>query len=159
MRILIISDTHRRDDIFFRVMEKERPVNMLIHAGDVEGSEDFYEAMGECEFHCVAGNNDFFSMLPMEEEFYIGTNKVFLTHGHQYRISVNEDLILDEAKSRGANILIYGHTHRPVADWRGGILVMNPGSLTYPRQEGRRPSYIILEVAKSGNMRPFIKYL
>ena len=159
MRVLIISDTHRRDDLFFRIMELERPVDMLIHAGDVEGSEDFYEAMGECEFHCVAGNNDFFSDLPMEDEFYIGTSKVFLTHGHQYRIFLGDKAVLKEAKKRGAQILIYGHTHRPVAEYRDGILVMNPGSLIFPRQPGCRPSYIILEIAKSGSMRPFIKYL
>ena len=27
-----------------------------------------------------------------------------------------------------------------------GIIAVNPGSLSYPRQEGRRPSYIVMEV-------------
>ena len=33
---------------------------------------------------------------------------------------------------------MYGHTHMPVIENEDGILVINPGSLTYPRQRGRR---------------------
>ena len=39
MRILIVSDTHRRDGNFRRVLEKTGPIDMLIHLGDTEGSE------------------------------------------------------------------------------------------------------------------------
>ena len=38
MRILIVSDTHRRDGNFRRVLEKTGPIDMLIHLGDTEGS-------------------------------------------------------------------------------------------------------------------------
>ena len=96
----------------------------------------------------------------MEEEFYIGTNKVFLTHGHQYRISVNEDLILDEAKARGANILIYGHTHRPeIDDSQPGLLILNPGSISLPRQTGRKKSYMVLELESGKEPEVWLRYL
>ena len=39
MKILIISDTHGSHKNFDRVIEKERPLDMLIHLGDVEGDE------------------------------------------------------------------------------------------------------------------------
>ena len=41
---------------------------------------------------------------------------------------------------------MYGHTHRPVIEEVGGVLVINPGSLTYPRQSNRKPSYIVMEM-------------
>ena len=39
MKILIVSDTHRKDGNLYDVIEKEKPLDMLIHLGDAEGSE------------------------------------------------------------------------------------------------------------------------
>ena len=39
MKILIVSDTHRKDGNLQWVMEKEKPFDMLIHLGDAEGRE------------------------------------------------------------------------------------------------------------------------
>ena len=61
MKILIISDTHGSHKNFDRVIEKERPLDMLIHLGDVEGDEDYIPAVADCPVHMVRGNNDFFS--------------------------------------------------------------------------------------------------
>ena len=43
MKILIVSDTHRRDGNLQTVIEKTAPFDMLIHLGDAEGSEDRIE--------------------------------------------------------------------------------------------------------------------
>ena len=40
MKILIVSDTHRRDGNLRAIIEKQSPFDMLIHLGDTEGSED-----------------------------------------------------------------------------------------------------------------------
>ena len=48
MKILIISDTHGAHRNFDRVIEKEQPLDMLIHLGDVEGDEDYIPAVAEC---------------------------------------------------------------------------------------------------------------
>ena len=82
MKILIISDTHGSHKNFDRVIEKERPLDMLIHLGDVEGDEDYIPAVADCPVHMVRGNNDFFSDLPGEEEFmayYIESGKPLLS--------------------------------------------------------------------------------
>ena len=39
MKILIVSDTHRKDGNLYDVIEKEKPLDMLIHLGDAEKSE------------------------------------------------------------------------------------------------------------------------
>ena len=39
------------------------------------------------------------------------------------------------------------------------IIAINPGSMTYPRQEGRKPSFIIMELDKEGNAHFTINYM
>ena len=159
MRILVVSDTHRSNALYLQLVKKHAPLDMVIHCGDVEGSEYTIESAVQCPVHIVAGNNDFFSGLKQEDEFMIGKYKVMLTHGHHYYISMGNELLKDEAKSRGADIVMYGHTHRPVIEQGDGIVAINPGSLTYPRQEGRKPSYIIMEIGESGEAEYQLNFL
>ena len=125
----------------------------------IKGQEEEIKRLAGCETHIVAGNNDYFSTLPREEEFEIGHYKVFLTHGHGYGVSVGTERIVEEAVSRGVDAVIYGHTHKPLNEKIGGIRVLNPGSLSYPRQEGRDPSYMLMEFDRAGNMFCGISYL
>lgn len=60
MKILIISDTHRKHDNLLKVLERECPVDLLIHLGDAEGDEDYIAEQAGCPVEVVAGNNDFF---------------------------------------------------------------------------------------------------
>ncbi len=158
-KILIISDTHRHNDNYLLVVEKCGPFDMVIHCGDVEGSEYTICETAGCPVEMVMGNNDFFSTLPREKEFYLGKYKVWLTHGHNYYVYMDNKTIKTEAKARGVDIVMYGHTHRPVVDYDGEIIAVNPGSMTYPRQEGKRPSYIIMEIDKQGMAHFTINYL
>ena len=159
MKILIVSDTHRYNNNFIDVLKEETPIDMLIHCGDVEDCEEFYYDSVDCDVHMVAGNNDIFSDLPTEEEFEICGHKIFLTHGHHYYVSVGTKILRQEALLRGADIVMYGHVHRPCVEEVSGITIINPGSLTYPRQDSRRPSYIVMEASPDGQVDFEIKYL
>lgn len=70
MKVLIVSDTHRKDDNLERIIEEEAPFDMLIHLGDAEGSEYLIEDWvdKDCQLEMVKGNNDFFSVLEREIE-------------------------------------------------------------------------------------------
>ncbi len=159
MKILIVSDTHGRDTNLELAVEKEAPFDMLIHCGDVEGREFFIEALAECPCCIVAGNNDFFSDLPREEEITLGGRKALVTHGHYYGVSMDLYGITEEAASRGCEIVLFGHTHRPTAERCNGVLAVNPGSLAYPRQQGRRPSYAVMEASRTCGVQVEIRYL
>ena len=159
MKVLIVSDTHRKNEIFLKVLERVAPIDMLVHCGDIEGSEYLISQAAGCPVEMVVGNNDFFSDLPREKEFYIGKYKVWLTHGHTYYVSMGNEYLKEEARARSADIVMYGHTHRPVVDIEGGLVAVNPGSLTYPRQEGRRPSFVIMELDRKGEAHFTINYL
>ena len=43
MKILIVSDTHRRDGNLRAIIEKQSPFDMLIHLGETEGSEAYFK--------------------------------------------------------------------------------------------------------------------
>lgn len=159
MKILVVSDTHGRDENLETVVYREAPFDMLVHCGDVEGREIFIEALAEVPCCIVSGNNDFFSDLPREEEIEIAGKKFLVTHGHYYGVSIDETGVVEEAHSRNCDGVMFGHTHRPVLEVIDGILAINPGSLSYPRQMGRRPSYVVLETDEDGNIIGEIKYL
>lgn len=159
MRILIVSDTHRHNENYFKILEKTGPYDMVIHCGDAEGSEYAISEGAGCETKIVLGNNDFFSGLPKEIETQIGKYKVLITHGHTYYVSMNRELIKQDAVQRGFDIVMFGHTHRPVIDIGKDIIAINPGSLSYPRQDGHRPSYIIMEIDRFGEAHFTLNYL
>lgn len=159
MRILIISDTHRRIDHFQDLIERMKPIDLLVHCGDAEMEADFFEYLAGCPVEMISGNNDFFLDLPREKEFYIGDYKVWLTHGHNYYVSMGNEILKEEAASRGVDIVIYGHTHKPVIDRKSAVTAINPGSLSYPRQEGRKPSYIMMELDREGKAHYHINYV
>lgn len=154
MKILVVSDTHRKDDGLKMVIEKEKPLDMLIHLGDAEGSERYIAEWvnPECRLEMVLGNNDFFSMLDREREITIGNCRALLTHGHYYGVSMGAEGLAEEARNRGCGMALFGHTHRPYYGKIGGVVVINPGSLSYPRQEGKKGSYGIMTVTDDGEV-------
>ena len=99
----------------------------------------------ECRKHMIRGNNDFFSYLPAEEEFWIGKRKCLLLMDTVIMFQWRQSRFGRKGAARNADIIMFGHTHRPYFEERDGITVLNPGSLSFPRQEGRKSSYMILE--------------
>lgn len=159
MKILIVSDTHGRDKNYLKIVRQTRDFDMVIHLGDVEYSEDIIREAVSCPVEMVAGNNDFFGCLPLEKRFKIGKYNVMMTHGHRYYISMGSGRLKREAAAKGVDIVMYGHTHEPVIDISPNIIAINPGSLTFPRQENRKPSYIIMEIDEKGEARFEVRYV
>ena len=154
MKILVVSDTHGYTENLDKVLEREKNIEMMIHCGDVEGDERYIrERTGGYPCCIVKGNNDHFSDLPKGLVFDIFNYKIMVTHGHNYGVSMSTDGLREEARLRGVQIVLFGHTHRPFVEEKNGIVLMNPGSLTYPRQSGRVPSYLILNITKDGKFQ------
>lgn len=159
MKVLIVSDTHRKNENYLKVIGMLGRLDLVIHLGDVEGSEYVIEEAAGCPVEFVAGNNDFFSDLPSEKKLQIGRYCVLITHGHRYYIGMGSEMLKKEAVAQGADIVMYGHTHRPVLDISDKIIALNPGSLSYPRQENRKPSYIVMELDGQGEAHFEIRYV
>ena len=89
MRVVIVSDTHGRLGDLQEAVERSKPVDWVLHLGDVEGQQDEIAdiaAMAGAKVAMVSGNNDFFSTLRKELELVIGGVRIFMTHGHQYGV-------------------------------------------------------------------------
>lgn len=160
MKVLIVSDTHGREQNLAEALEQTGPIDQLIHLGDVEGgAEHIRELGGDAPAAIIAGNNDFFCDLPNERIFTLGGHRIFMTHGHGYFVHSGTLYLKREARKKGADIVMFGHTHKPYMEEDNELLVLNPGSLSLPRQEGHRPTYIVMEIADDGQISYELCYL
>ena len=160
MKVLIVSDTHGREQNLAEALEQTGPIDQLIHLGDVEGgAEHIRELAGDAPAAIIAGNNDFFCDLPNERIFTLGGHRIFMTHGHGYFVHSGTLYLTREARKKGADIVMFGHTHKPYMEEDNELLVLNPGSLSLPRQEGHRPTHIVMEIADDGQISYELCYL
>ena len=117
----VISDTHGlvRDEAL-RALEGSE---LILHAGDI-GAPEVLERLREiAPVHAVRGNNDrdeWARALPLTEVVEIGAHHVYLLHDIA-------DLDVDPAAA-GFAAVITGHSHKPLAQMREGVLYLNPGS-------------------------------
>ena len=159
MTVLIVSDTHRRHQFLEKQIERMDRIDLMIHLGDVEGAADYIRGLVDCPVEIVAGNNDFYDDLPREQEITIGKYKVLLTHGHYLGVNFTRNDIIRYARSLGDDIVMFGHTHKPVIAYDDDVIALNPGSIGYPRQDNKRPSCIVMELDKEGEAHFQIQYL
>lgn len=152
MKILITSDTHGNLSGFEKAVTREKPFDMLFHCGDVCGDEDMirYHAGPQC--YMVAGNNDFWGNLPATISLKLGKHNIWMTHGHRYGIDFGPDRLYYAGLEAGADIILFGHTHRPVIEENNGVWLVNPGSLTYPRTRDQKKTYVVLEIDEAGKL-------
>ena len=158
IKILIVSDTHGRTYTLDRVLENVSPIDYFIHLGDVCDADLYTGVEITCPKYIVCGNNDFFLPYPREDIVYIGGRKIWLTHGHRYSISYGTEDIKKAARAKQVDIVMCGHSHYPVIE-QDDVVVLNPGSLTYPRQSNRLPSYIIMEIDDNNEAHYTLNYL
>ena len=158
-KIMVVSDTHRHHENLKKAIKLEGPIDMLIHLGDAEGEEDYIRELADCEVIMIAGNNDYFSNLRREITIKIGKYNVLLTHGHYYYVSVGLDFIKEEAIGRRMDIVMFGHTHRPIIEIYKEVTLINPGSISYPRQNDKKPTYIIMDIDDDENINYTLKHV
>lgn len=151
MKILVISDTHGEMPLDI----KNIGFDTVIHAGDI-GDAAFFGALtaaaGEKNIYAVYGNTDFIlsGYLPESVSAEIGGIKFFIVHNltAPHRILPANESAINAAK---AGIVVFGHTHTPIAEERGGKIFINPGSLGKVGLTGRR-SYAVAEITAAGEI-------
>lgn len=156
---MIISDSHSQNKNVIEAIQREQKIDLLIHCGDVENGEEEIRNLCGCPVIMVRGNNDLFSKLRKEEEVKIGKYSILVTHGHLYGVSLDTDMLKEEAMSRYFDMVFYGHTHRPEIDIDEDIVVVNPGSISFPRQMDRKKSYCIMQINDENEVDFELKYL
>ena len=150
-RVLLVSDSHGRTEHLEKAMERVKP-GLILHMGDVEGDEDLIDAEAGCEVVYVRGNCDYSSDAPASEVVAIGRHKVFMAHGHTFGVGFGLEGLAEAAKEAGCDHAFFGHTHVPMKTEVDGITVINPGSISLPRQDGRIPTFVVADVDRKGDL-------
>ena len=153
MRILVTSDTHGDVMSLRRAILAQPQAEVVIHLGDGEGDVSLLKStFPERMFLQVQGNCDWGSALPKQGEFEIQGVKLFYTHGHAYWVKSEDERLLSAARERGAQVVLYGHTHTAREEYQDGLYIMNPGRLS-----GWEPSYGTVDITEQGIVLNIVK--
>lgn len=151
-RVLVVSDSHGNNENVRRAIEKAGKIDLMVHLGDVGYDYLQVERMSGVPTYMVAGNNDYGGFLNDRIIFYIGSHKVFATHGHRQNLYRGVDTLRYLALENECDIVMFGHTHVPFLDEGEDCTILNPGSLTYPRQIGHKKTFLIMEIDDNENI-------
>lgn len=133
---LIVSDIHGDRDILETILAtRGDDAEVIFYNGDSELSAD--DPIFDGVF-TVAGNMDFDAGFAKENVVRAEDVTFFQTHGHLYDATnlltwANLDKMAAAAKANGANVVLFGHTHKLGAQQHDGVLFINPGSTTIPK--------------------------
>ena len=158
MKILIVSDTHGVSDGFKKAVSIEHP-DKVFHLGDIIGQKELFEEISGAPVFSVKGNCDsFISDLPDDLVLDVGRHRVYMVHGHRHEVRYSPETLVAAAKTEMADVALYGHTHIPdhIPSYKG-VTVVNPGSLTQPRQPGGKKTYAVMEVDDRGEIKISIR--
>lgn len=154
MRILVLSDSHRRGGTLERIIRSEPGAREIFFLGDlvsdIVGLESVFP---DRIFHIVSGNCDFASTRPAEGLAEVDGVRIFYTHGHTHGVKYGTDRLLAAARARDCRVALYGHTHIASSVYRDGIYLINPGSCSSPRDGAA--SYAVVDF-KNGSVLPAI---
>lgn len=159
MKVLVVSDSHGRNENLRRVFERAGAFDAFIHLGDSQMSEKKLKGLCSCPVYAVSGNCDMDRHLPRHLILELGEHRAYLTHGHMQYVSSGLDCLIREAEQCGCDVVMFGHTHMPLIDYTcPGMLLLNPGSISMPRQPGYERSYMIIEIT-DGRWKPDVFFL
>ena len=111
-KLLILSDSHNSASAVERILHAESDANAVVFLGD--GLRDLEEALTlhpKMKVYAVAGNCDFGALEPLDG-----------------LAAFDSDTLADAAAARGAEVALFGHTHKPTALQKNGVFLFNPGS-------------------------------
>ena len=157
MKYLIISDLHlsRLEKIPENIIDLAKEMDGIICAGDLT-SKTVLEKLKEINKNLIVvkGNCDYLD-LPEYEEFEVENKKIGVIHSNQFDRG-NLKKIAEFANSKNIDIMVFGHTHQPLVEKRGNLLLINPGTLTGTISGAgvkTEKTYAILEIGEEINAK------
>lgn len=149
MKVLVISDTHGKIEHVQMVLDHMIPlgVNTVLHCGDyISDARILQKKYPDLTIHGVYGNCDVGFGGEYSTVVTIEGVSIYMSHGHRYGVKWGDyDEVFIDTLAHEATVAVCGHSHEAYLEKRQGILIMNPGSITLPR-DSRYPSYGILEL-------------
>lgn len=148
MRIGVISDTHipsRARSVPGEVFQGLMGVDLLIHAGDITHWSVIDELSAIAPVMAVYGNMDSAEnrlRLPRTRVVEAEGVRIGVVHGDGYGGSTPTRALQSFS---GVDCIVFGHSHKALCEYRGSILLFNPGSPT-DRRTSSQFSYGVLHI-------------
>ena len=134
MRVLVLSDSHSALS-FMRYCIGILAPEVVIHLGDhYDDGEALAEEFSHIRFYQVPGNCDRYRgnmNVPETLVESIEGVKIFMTHGHRHGVKMGLSRLIADARSVGADAVLFGHTHASYCEKEDGMWIVNPGSCGY----------------------------
>lgn len=149
MKILVVSDTHGRTSHVEYLIKKLKSYELthIIHCGDcIEDAKYIEHLFPELIMHKVAGNCDGYSVGGTLLEFIDGV-PIMITHGHKQHVKFSYEEMWIDAIAHEAKLAVFGHTHIAHLERKDGVILLNPGSMSLPK-DGHLPAFAIIEIKK-----------
>ena len=151
MRIVVISDSHKRSDIVEKILYAQPDASHVFFLGDNAGDiEDLQYIFPNKIFHILSGNCDYFYNYPSSSMVSVAGKKIFFTHGHTLSVKYGVENLLKTTRQNGCDIALYGHTHVANILYEDGIYIVNPGSCSQSRNG--KESYAVIDIEPNGIM-------
>ncbi len=145
MKILVLSDSHGNLENMVRSVKITRP-DAIFHLGDGwRDAQSLAERFLDIPLTQVPGNCDFGTGAQGELLVCLEGHTLLLCHGHTLGVKSGLLTAMYRAQELGAEMVLYGHTHRASIDERNGVFFVNPGSVG----DHFRPGYAVLEVTET----------
>lgn len=144
MKIFVISDTHGEMGKVYEVYRNLEDIDMIIHLGDYERDAKDLCSKLPVEVIGIKGNTD--GAKTKEESSKIietEAGRILITHGHTDGVNYDLTNLYYRALEEGCRAAFFGNTHVPYLEDNGEVALLNPGSLTRPR-DGSCGSYAIV---------------
>ncbi len=145
VRLLVFSDNHRERSGLKEMLRQNHGYDHVFSLGDSEMPEHELSSMGIVG---VRGNYPFEPQFPYDLNLRFLDYNVFFTHGHRYFVKSGLSALYRNARSLGCQIAFYGHTHIWNIEDAGDVLLVNPGSLAYPKLNSEL-TYAVVELLKN----------
>ena len=131
----MLSDTHAKDleDLPERIREDLEKADLIIHAGDYTSKNLLDQLRGLGNFRGVHGNMDADEIkreLPDKEIFEIGGVRIGISHPSEGGSPAGLKRRVQSKLGDDLDLIIYGHSHKPVNEREGNTTYLNPGSAT-----------------------------
>ena len=104
--------------------------DQVIHLGDLqEDAEELTYVYPRLPICMVPGNCDGWTMDPLKKQITLAGKRILLSHGHLWGVKKGYEAAVADARAVGADILLFGHTHRALCQQlEDGLWMMNPGA-------------------------------
>ena len=150
MRIIVISDTHRKFDALVKIFERNSSADLFIFLGDGEREWDDIKCMYPLKkILSVCGNCDYNSFSHGVGTTFAEGKKILFLHGHSHGVKSGTGEVIRLARENNADIVLFGHTHQRYYCYDDGLHILNPGSAGNPR-DGKKASYAFIDITKAG---------